>query len=71
MEWTFWIVRRNDPIDVGFSFFSSKSTFVLFFFSSNIENVNEQQLLITVLDSDCGEKQGMKTVIKEKRGFQG
>lgn len=35
---------------------------------SEIENVDEQHLVITVFDSDRGEIPGMKTIVQEKRG---
>ena len=35
--------------------------------SSEVKNVYEQELLITVYDSDRGEDSGVKNVLKEKR----
>jgi hypothetical protein len=35
---------------------------------SEIENITEQYLQITVFDSDRGQVPGMKTVVQEKRG---
>ena len=37
--------------------------------SSEVENVNEQRLLITVYDSDRGDVPGMKAVVQQKRGL--
>jgi len=37
--------------------------------SSEIEHVAQQQLQVTVFDSDRGEEPSMKAILQEKRGF--